>query len=54
MDVFYILTSAWKENHKICPIWNWFYVASRHVLSRCDLRERIHSPVSVMRIAFKD
>ena len=24
MDVFYILTSAWKKNHKIC-IWNWFF-----------------------------
>ena len=22
MNVFYILTSAWKENHKMC-IWNW-------------------------------
>ena len=25
MDVFYILTSAWKKNHKMC-IWNWFFV----------------------------
>ena len=24
MDVFYILTSAWKKNHKMC-IWNWFF-----------------------------
>ena len=24
MAVFYILTSAWKKNHKIC-IWNWFF-----------------------------
>ena len=24
MDVFFILTSAWKKNHKIC-IWNWFF-----------------------------
>ena len=24
MDGFYILTSAWKKNHKIC-IWNWFF-----------------------------
>ena len=24
MGVFYILTSAWKKNHKIC-IWNWFF-----------------------------
>ena len=23
MDVFYLLTSAWKKNHKMC-IWNWF------------------------------
>ena len=24
MDGFYILTSAWKKNHKIC-FWNWFF-----------------------------
>ena len=24
MDVFYILTSAWNKNHKMC-IWNWFF-----------------------------
>ena len=24
MDVFYILTSVWKKNHKMC-IWNWFF-----------------------------
>ena len=24
MGVFYILTSAWKKNHKMC-IWNWFF-----------------------------
>ena len=24
MDVFYILTSTWKKNHKMC-IWNWFF-----------------------------
>ena len=24
MDVFCILTSAWKKNHKMC-IWNWFF-----------------------------
>ena len=36
MDVFYILTSAWKKNHKMC-IWNWFFY---HVLDRFNLRER--------------
>ena len=24
MNVFYILTSAWKKKHKMC-IWNWFF-----------------------------
>ena len=24
IDVFYILTSVWKKNHKMC-IWNWFF-----------------------------
>ena len=37
MDVFYILTSAWKKNHKMC-IWNWFFFY--HVLDRFNLRER--------------
>ena len=37
MDVFYILTSAWKKNH-IMYIWNWFFFY--HVLDRFNLRER--------------
>ena len=32
-DVFYILTSAWKKNHKMC-IWNWFFY---HVFDRFNL-----------------
>ena len=36
MDDFYILTSAWKKNHKMC-IWNWFFY---HVLDRFNLGER--------------
>ena len=35
-DIFYILTSAWKENHEMC-IWNWFFY---HVRDRFNLRER--------------
>ena len=45
MDVFYILTSAWKKNHKMC-IWNWFFC---HVLSWLNLRQRMQDLVSVMR-----
>ena len=48
MDAFYIMTSAWKKNHKMC-IWNWFFY---HVLSRFNLRERIHDSVFVTQIAF--
>ena len=36
MDAFYIMTSAWKKNHKMC-IWNWFFY---HVLDRFNLGER--------------
>ena len=36
MDVFYIFTSAWKKNHKMC-IWNSLFY---HVLDRFNLRER--------------
>ena len=43
-----------RKTTKFSRFENWFYVASCHVLSRCNLRERIHSPVSVTRIAFKD
>ena len=32
MDVFYILTSVWKKNHKMC-IWNWFFAACSADLS---------------------
>ena len=44
MDVFYILTSAWKKSHKMC-IWNWFF---EYMLSRFNLRERIQDLVSVI------
>ena len=44
MDVFYILTSAWKKSHKVC-IWNWFF---EYMLSRFNLRERIQDLVSVI------
>ena len=37
MDVFHILTSVWKKNHKMC-IWNWCFC---HVHS-----QSIHDPVS--------
>ena len=52
MDVFYILTSAWEKNQKMC-IWNWFfamystdltcvnatiYVVLRELLFRINLR----------------
>ena len=47
MDVFYILTSAWKKNHKMC-IWNWFFY---HVLDRFNLRER-NDLTCLTRIAF--
>ena len=30
MDVFYILTSSWKKNHKMC-IWNWFLPCARPI-----------------------
>ena len=46
-DVFYILTSAWKKNHKMC-IWNWFFY---HVLDRFKLRER-NDLTCLTRIAF--
>ena len=45
MDVFYILTLAWKKNQKMC-IWNWFFC---HALSRFNLGERIQDPVGVIR-----
>ena len=48
MDVFYILTSAWKKNHKMC-IWNWFFFY--HVLDRFNLRER-NDLTCLTRIAF--
>ena len=32
MDVFYILTSVWKKNHKMC-IWNWFFATCSADLS---------------------
>ena len=34
MDVFYILTSAWKKNHKMC-IWNWFLPCARPIYANC-------------------
>ena len=36
------------------PIGNLFFVDFCHVLSPFNLRERIHDPVSVKRIAFMD
>ena len=42
MDVFYILTSAWKKNHKMCIC---------HVLDRFNLRER-NDLTCLTRIAF--
>ena len=45
MDVFYILTLAWKKNQKMC-IWNSFFC---HALSRFNLGERIQDPVGVIR-----
>ena len=47
MDAFYIMTSAWKKNHKMC-IWNWFFY---HVLDRFKLRER-NDLTCLTRIAF--
>ena len=45
MDVFYILTLAWKKNQKMC-IWNSFFC---HALSRFNLGERIQDPDGVIR-----
>ena len=54
-DVLYIfLFCAKKKITKCASIWNGFCVEFCHVLSRFYLRERIHDPDSVMRIAFKD
>ena len=54
IDVLYIffLNSALKKNYKICP--DRFCVEFCHVFSRFHLRERIHDPDSVLRIALKD
>ena len=49
MDVLYILTIGVKEKPQ-----NVSSVEFCHVLSRFNLRERIHDPASVTRIAFKD
>ena len=49
MDVLYILTIGVKEKPR-----NVSSVEFCHVLSRFNLRERIHDPASVTRIAFKD
>ena len=43
-----------RKTTKCTPIWNWFYVEFCHVLSQFNLGERIHDPVSVTRVAFKD
>jgi len=51
LNVFYILTSGWKKNHKMW-IWNlihFFY----HVLDRFNLRER-NDLTCLTRIAFQD
>ena len=49
MDAFYIMTSGWKKNHKMC-IWNWFFY---HVLDRFNLREH-NDLICLTRFAFKD
>ena len=49
MDVLYILTIGVEEKPQ-----NVSSVEFCHVLSRFILRERIHDPASVTRIAFKD
>ena len=56
IDVFYILTSAWKKKPQDVPRFEidfmWYF--ANDVLSRFNLRERIHDPFGVMRIAFQD
>ena len=47
MDVFYIFTSAWRKPQNVHLKFIFCLV-----LSRFHLRERIHDPVSVTRIAF--
>ena len=41
MDVFYILISAWKKNHKMC-IWNWFFPMCSTDLKKSEWTQRFN------------